>query len=137
MNDFWELILACVNFVLFSVLIKNQLMKKTEEKMDISSVPTNEYLKQEQNNLHNDISLVNRNSRIKIFKPTHYHQVESIAQEMENGKVVIVHFNELHESIQEKTLQFLFGLSYAFNIEPEMVNDNVFMFDPDHKRKNA
>lgn len=82
----------------------------------------------------NDV-FTNRSNQVKIVKPKSYENAEVIGEAIKDGKVIILDLNKLETQLATRILDFVTGICFAYNIEPEKVEAKIFMIDPDHKRK--
>lgn len=82
----------------------------------------------------NDV-FINRSNQVKIVKPKSYDNAEVIGEAIKDGKVIILDLNKLETQLATRILDFVTGICFAYNIEPEKVEAKIFMIDPQHKRK--
>ena len=75
---------------------------------------------------------VNNSKRIRIYEPAKFADVKAIGEEIKNGKIVIVNFKNLDEEESVRVENFLYGMCYYADIEPESVHDGIISIDPQH-----
>lgn len=80
-------------------------------------------------------SIVNKNSRLKIYKPTYYEVVQNIGKDIIDGKIVLIDLSSLDEKTTIKIIQFVSGMCFALGIEPEDVSSKIISIDPQNKAK--
>jgi len=75
---------------------------------------------------------VNNSKRIRIYEPSKFNDVKAIGEEIKNGKIVVVNFKNLDEDESIRVENFLYGMCYCADIEPEAVHDGIISIDPQH-----
>jgi len=80
-------------------------------------------------------AVVNRNSRLRIYKPTYYEVVQSIGRDIREGKIVLLDMSSLDEKTTVKILQFVYGICFALDVEPEDVSPKIISIDPQNKAR--
>lgn len=78
-------------------------------------------------------SIINKNSRLRIYKPTYYEIVQSIGNDIKQGKIVLLDMSSLDEKTTMKIIQFVYGICFALDIEPEDVSPKIISIDPQNK----
>lgn len=77
---------------------------------------------------------VNNSKRIRIYEPAKFADVTVIGDEIKNGKIVIVNFKNLDDEESVRVENFLYGMCYYADIEPEAVHDGIISIDPQHTK---
>lgn len=80
-------------------------------------------------------SVINKNSRLRIYKPTYYEVVQNIGRDIKDGKIVLLDMSSLDEKTTVKIIQFVYGLCFGLDIEPEDVSAKIISVDPQNKSK--
>lgn len=75
---------------------------------------------------------INNSKRIRIYEPTKFSDVKVIGAEIKNGKIVVVNYKNLDEEDTLRVENFLYGMCYYADIEPESVHDGIISIDPQH-----
>lgn len=81
-------------------------------------------------------AIINKNTRLRIYKPTYYEVVQSIGRDIKGGKIVLLDMSSLDEKTTVKIIQFVYGLCFALDIEPEDVSPKIISVDPQNKTGN-
>jgi FtsZ-interacting cell division protein YlmF len=78
---------------------------------------------------------INKSQHVRICKPKAYDDTERIGQAIIEGKVVILHMEDLDPNTATRILEFVYGMCFYANIEPENIDSKIFMIDPRNKRR--
>jgi FtsZ-interacting cell division protein YlmF len=102
---------------------RNHSFMKKEENMTKEQVP-----------LSTDV--VNKNPRLRIYKPKSYNAVKNIVTDLQNGKIVFLDMNGVtDDKLALKILHFVYGACAALGIEPESEIKNVLSLDPKNRQR--
>lgn len=108
-----------------NVFTKNN--RPVEEKETISRV-------QDTTSYPEDV--INKNPRMRIYTPTHYDIVTAIGTDLvRDKKIVILNMTKLDDKTTIKILQFVSGICFTMNIEPEDIADKIISIDPTNQIK--
>ena len=114
--------------------IEEKVMK-FENKTKTTSTETEREVYAEESYLASNESVINKNSRLRIYKPTYYEVAQSIGKDIKDGKIVLLDMSSLDEKTTIKIIQFVYGICYALDIEPEDVSPKIISVDPQNKSK--
>ena len=114
--------------------IEEKVMK-FENKAKSTSTETERESYTEESYLVSNESVINKNSRLRIYKPTYYEVAQSIGKDIKDGKIVLLDMSSLDEKTTIKIIQFVYGICYALDIEPEDVSPKIISVDPQNKSK--
>lgn len=112
--------------------IEEKVMKFSTKSKPIVEIERD--IKISNNNEVNE-SVINNNTRLKIYKPTYYEVAQSIGKDIKEGKIVLLDMSSLDEKTTIKIIQFVYGICYALDIEPEDVSPKIISVDPQNKTK--
>ncbi|QST02927.1 cell division protein SepF (plasmid) [Pontibacillus sp. ALD_SL1] len=102
---------------------------------DVSvSLPAKGVLPKKEKMAEND-GVINKNPRLRMYKPTNFQSVENIGEDVKNGKIVLLDVNHLDGELKLKIIHFVYGLCCGLDIEPEHRIHNVISIDPKNKVK--
>jgi len=79
----------------------------------------------------NLISIPNRNqttTEMILIKATNYEDLENIAQNIKERKIVVVNFEEMEKEVAQRMVDFLSGAAFALNGHPKKVSWGTFIF---------
>lgn len=114
--------------------IEEKVMK-FGNKAKTTSTETERETYTEEDYLPSSESVINKNSRLRIYKPTYYEVAQSIGKDIKDGKIVLLDMSSLDEKTTIKIIQFVYGICYAMDIEPEDVSPKIISVDPQNKTK--
>lgn len=115
-----------------SETIEEKVMNFSSKEKVSSLKPERDHSFIEERHTTND-QVINKNKRLRIYKPTHYEVVQSIGKDIKDGKIVLLDMNSLDEKTAIKIIQFISGVCYALDIEPEDASPKVISIDPQNK----
>lgn len=70
------------------------------------------------------------NTKLTVFTPASFEDVQKIIDEMRNGQTVLVHLNSLKTDTAIRVLDLLSGAIYALGGGVYEMQKNTFMFNP-------
>lgn len=79
----------------------------------------------------NLISIPNRNqtaTEMILIKATNYEDLENIAQNIRERKIVVVNFEEMEKEVAQRMVDFLSGAAFALDGHPKKVSWGTFIF---------
>lgn len=79
----------------------------------------------------NLISIPGRNqtsTEMILIKATNYEDLENIAQNIKERKIVVVNFEEMEKEVAQRMVDFLSGAAFALNGHPKKVSWGTFIF---------
>ncbi|MCL1874246.1 MAG: cell division protein SepF [Clostridiales bacterium] len=79
----------------------------------------------------NLISIPGRNqtaTEMILIKATNYEDLENIAQNIKERKIVVVNFEEMDKEVAQRMVDFLSGAAFALNGHPKKVSWGTFIF---------
>ena len=101
--------------------IEERVMNFGKDTKPTVEVARETYSTQEEEMFQND-AIINKNPRLRIYKPTYYEVVQSIGKDIVDGKIVLLDLSSLDERTTMKIVQFVYGICFARGIEPEDVS---------------
>lgn len=75
-------------------------------------------------------SALQQQSKIVVFEPRVYSEVQEVADLLMNGQSVILNFNRIEEDQAKRIVDFLTGTIYAINGDIQRVGDEIFLCTP-------
>lgn len=72
----------------------------------------------------------NQQTKIVIFEPRVYSEVQEIADLLLNNRAVVLNFNRIEEDQAKRVVDFLTGTIYAINGDIQRVGDEIFLCTP-------
>jgi len=79
----------------------------------------------------NLISIPNRNqtaTEMILIKASNYEDLENIAQNIRERKIVVVNFEEMEKEVAQRMVDFLSGAAFALDGHPKKVSWGTFIF---------
>lgn len=83
-------------------------------------------------NIHHLNSKTKDTSEIRISFPKVYEDSVNIAQHLQKNRAVIVNLQYLDPSTSKRLIDFLCGTAYAMSGNMKKLNDQIFIFSPQH-----
>lgn len=68
--------------------------------------------------------------RVVVVEPRDFEEVQTIVDQMKQGKPVILNLHGLDPALAQKILNFLNGAIYALNGETQRISEVIFFFAP-------
>lgn len=114
---------------------EEKMVQNLKNKLNFTSTSEPTATKTQASNIYESDVFTNRSNQVKIVKPKTFDNAEIIGEAIKDGKVIILDLNKLETPLATRILDFITGVCFAYNIEPEKVDAKIFMIDPQHKRK--
>jgi len=114
---------------------EEKMVENFKSKLNFNSKVENPGMKTQAATIYESDVFTNRSNQVKIVKPKTFDNAEVIGEAIKDGKVIILDLNKLETPLATRILDFITGVCFAYNIEPERVDTKIFMIDPQHKRK--
>lgn len=73
----------------------------------------------------------NRTSRINVYQPVLYEEVQEIADQLKNGRAVLINLEHADRDNGGKIVNFLSGVTYALNGDMHRVGQGILLFTPE------
>jgi FtsZ-interacting cell division protein YlmF len=106
---------------------KTSFMSESSKEVEIPEIRTSSEPREQ--------IFINKSQQVRICKPKVYAHAETIGQAIKDNKIVILHMDDLDTNTATRILEFVYGICYAYEIEPENIDSKIFMIDPGHKRR--
>lgn len=68
--------------------------------------------------------------RVVVVQPRDFEEVQTIVDQMKQGKPVILNLEGLEQALAQKIINFLNGATYALNGDTERISEVIFFFAP-------
>lgn len=75
---------------------------------------------------------VQQHSKVILFEPKTYDEVEDIAAELKNHRVVVTNFQQTSSEQARRIIDFLSGVVYASDGRIQKLGPHTFLATPDH-----
>ena len=73
-----------------------------------------------------------RQMRVVVAEPRAYEEVQGIAENLKNGRPVIVNLEQADGELARRVVDFLSGATFALNGNMQKVGHGIFLFVPRH-----
>lgn len=70
------------------------------------------------------------NTKMVLFEPRSYSEVEEVGQRLKDGKAVVVNLHKLNTEYSQRTIDFLTGVVFALDGNIQKVGTNVILCNP-------
>ena len=72
-----------------------------------------------------------KNSRISVYQPVLYEEVQEIADQLKSGRAVLINLEHADRDNAAKVVNFLSGTIYALNGDMHRVGQGILLFTPE------
>jgi len=78
------------------------------------------------------LTQTNGKGKVSITQPTGFDDARQIAENVTNGKTVVVNFERTDGDTTKRTVDFMSGITYAVGGTVQRISSTVFLFAPAH-----
>ncbi len=89
--------------------------------------PANRY---ERPKSQSNVSTLDANTKMVLFEPRGYNEVEEVGQRLKEGRAVVVNLHKLDREYAQRTIDFLSGVVFALDGKIQTVGQNVILCYP-------
>jgi len=79
------------------------------------------------------LSLMNNNvasSRVAVFQPTTFDEVQKYADALKNRDAVIINFENIDETLSRRIIDFMNGVTYVLDGDTQKIGRGIMIFAP-------
>lgn len=82
--------------------------------------------------IHNVVSFTQKTSKVILFEPFSYTEVENIGDCLKNKRAAVVNLQRIDKVQGSRMVDFLSGVIFALNGDIKQVGSNIFLCTPDN-----
>ncbi len=84
----------------------------------------------EKANARSNASTLNANTKMVLFEPRGYNEVEEVGTRLKEGRAVVVNLHKLDREYAQRTIDFLTGVVFALDGKIQKIGQNVILCSP-------
>lgn len=101
-----------------------------EEEGAQETAPTSERRRGNLLSLHSNNSNIGSSSRVAVFHPTTFEDVQKYADALKKRDAVIINFENVDETLSRRIIDFLHGVTYVLGGDTQKIGQGVMIFAP-------
>ena len=109
--------------------VKNRYDARLERQYNKASVPV-QTTTQRKNKIFDLPNQAQSKLQVAIYKPQYFDDIRITADELKNGKPVIINFTEISDNSYQRMLDCLSGVLYAIDGDLVKISDYIYMASP-------